>query len=119
MRRFLLALLVLAACGTSSSTGTGTDGGGGGTPDANTNPQDGPPAGWVDGKAMVPPAGQAEDVSNPTTVIGTGTPDGCTSDAFVAAVAKGGIITFNCGNDPIKIVLTATAKVFNDKNAKL
>jgi hypothetical protein len=58
-------------------------------------------------------------VSSPTTVIGTGTPASCTGDAFVSAVAKGGIITFNCGPDPATIVLTATAKVFNDKGTKL
>jgi hypothetical protein len=58
-------------------------------------------------------------VSSPTTVIGTGTPASCTGDAFVAAVAKGGIITFDCGPDPVTIVLTQTAKVFNDKGTTL
>ncbi len=82
-------------------------------------PQDGPPAGYPDGHATVPAAGQAEDVSSPTTVIGTGTPASCTGDAFVAAVAKGGVITFDCGPDPVTIVLTSTAKVFNDKGTKL
>jgi hypothetical protein len=84
-----------------------------------TNPQDGPPAGYPDGHATIPPAALAEDVSNPTTVIGKGTPASCTSDAFVAAVAKGGVITFDCGPDPTTIVLTSTAKVFNDKGTKL
>ena len=68
---------------------------------------------------MVPAAGQAEDVSSPTTVVGTGTPASCTADAFVAAVAKGGVITFDCGAAPATIVLTAPAKVFNDKGTKL
>ena len=58
-------------------------------------------------------------MSSPTTVIGTGTPASCTGDAFVSAVAKGGIITFDCGPDPVTIVLTSTAKVFNDKGTKL
>ena len=58
-------------------------------------------------------------MSSPTTVVGTGTPASCTGDAFVAAVAKGGVITFDCGPDPVTIVLTATAKVFNDKGTKL
>jgi hypothetical protein len=52
-------------------------------------------------------------------VIGTGTPASCSGDAFVAAVAKGGVITFDCGPDPTTIVLTSTAKVFNDKGSKL
>jgi hypothetical protein len=77
------------------------------------------PAGYPDGHATVPTAGQAEDVSSPTTVIGTGTPTECTGDAFVAAVAKGGVITFNCGPDPVTILLTKPAKVFNDKGTKL
>ena len=58
-------------------------------------------------------------MSSPTTVVGTGTPASCTGDAFVAAVAKGGVITFDCGPDPVTIVLTSTAKVFNDKGTKL
>ena len=108
-----------ASAGTGSA-GKASSGGGassGGNP--NTNPQDGPPAGYPDGHAAVPAEGQAEDVSSPTTVIGTGTPASCTGDAFVAAVAKGGVITFDCGPDPTTIVLSATAKVFNDKGTKL
>ncbi len=61
----------------------------------------------------------AEDVSNPTTVIGNGTPQSCTSDAFVNAVAKGGVITFDCGPDPVTITLTRTAKVFNDRGPEI
>ena len=68
-----------------------------------TNPQDAPAAGYPDGHAVVPAAGQAEDVSSPTTVVGTGSPDSCTGDAFVSAVAKGGIVTFNCGPDPMTL----------------
>ena len=33
----------------------------------------------------------------------------------MSAVAKGGIITFNCGPDPVTIAVTSTAKVYNDK----
>jgi hypothetical protein len=58
-------------------------------------------------------------VSSPTTVVGNGTPASCTGDAFVAAVAEGGVITFDCGADPATILLTKTAKVFNDKGTKL
>jgi hypothetical protein len=86
---------------------------------APTNPQTGPPAGNPDGHAPIPPEAQAEDVSMPTTVVGTGTPASCTGAAFVAAVATGGVITFNCGPDPATIVLTSTAKVYNDKGTKL
>jgi hypothetical protein len=70
------------------------------------------------GKVPVPPDGQPESTAHPTKVIGTGTPAGCTSAAVVAAVAAGGVYTFNCGPNPVTITLTQTAKVFN-KNAKL
>jgi hypothetical protein len=82
-------------------------------------PQEGPPAGYADGHATIPAEGEAEDVSHPTTVVGKGTAASCTGDAFVAAVAKGGVITFDCGPDPVTIVLTSTAKVFNDRGTKL
>jgi hypothetical protein len=90
---------------------------GGGAPP--TNPQEGPPAGWPDGHAAVPAEAQAEDVSSPTTVIGTGTKESCTGDAVVEAVAKGGVITFDCGPDPVTIVLPRAAAVFNDKGTRL
>ena len=65
------------------------------------------------GDATVPLAAQAVDTSHPTQVIGDGTPASCTSAAVVAAVAAGGIITFNCGPNPVTIAMTATAKVVN------
>jgi hypothetical protein len=73
-----------------------------------------PDNGNPDGTAVVPVEAQAVDTSSPTRVVGTGSPATCTSDAVVAAVAKGGIITFDCGPDPITISMTATAKVVND-----
>lgn len=88
-------------------------------PPPATEPESGPPAGWIDGHATIPPEAGAEDVSSPTTVVGTGTPASCTGEAVVAAVARGGVITFDCGPDPVTIVLTSTAKVFNDKGTKL
>jgi hypothetical protein len=79
-----------------------------------TNPDDGPAAGWADGKCVVPGDAAAESIANPRTVVGAGTSDSCTPDAFVTAVAKGGVITFDCGPDPKTIVLTTEAKVHND-----
>ncbi|HET9622657.1 MAG TPA: hypothetical protein VFP84_14895 [Kofleriaceae bacterium] len=76
-------------------------------------------AGNPDGACAVSAEAQAEDVSAPTTVIGTGTPASCTGAAVVAAVAKGGVITFDCGSAPVTIVLTATARVFNDTGTKV
>jgi len=84
-----------------------------------TDPTSGPAAGNPDGKCTVPAEAMLEDVSKPTTVVGTGTKASCTGDAFVAAVAKGGVITFDCGPDPVTITLTKTAKIFNDKGPKI
>jgi hypothetical protein len=73
----------------------------------------------MNGACSVPSDARAEDVTNPTTVVGNGTKASCTSAAFVAAVAKGGVITFNCGAEPVTITLDQTAKVFNDKSQKV
>jgi hypothetical protein len=64
----------------------------------------------------VPAEAQEEDSSNPDTLIGNGTSQSCTADAFVTAVARGGVITFDCGPEPVVITLDRTAKVFNDQN---
>ncbi|MFB9238875.1 hypothetical protein ACFFWC_25660 [Plantactinospora siamensis] len=70
-------------------------------------------AGNPSGHASVPAEARAVDTSHPTRRIGTGTPASCTSRAVVAAVAAGGVITFNCGPAPVTITMTATAKVRN------
>jgi hypothetical protein len=62
----------------------------------------------------IPAGAGLEDTSKPDHVIGTGTPASCTSDAVVAAVATGGVITFNCGTTPVTISMTATAQIFNN-----
>jgi hypothetical protein len=77
-------------------------------------PRPQPLPGNPDGNAPIPAEAATEDTSNPTTVIGTGTPAGCTAQAVVDAVAAGGVITFNCGSSPVTIVMTLTAKVFNN-----
>jgi hypothetical protein len=84
------------------------------SPAASTVPSGSmPAAGNPNGNATVPAAGLAVSTSNPDHVIGDGTPAGCTSAAVVTAVAEGGIITFDCGPDPVTITMTATAKVSN------
>jgi hypothetical protein len=115
-------LVLLSACGGASSPPG--DGGSGadaplvtdGPPIDNplANPVQGPPAGNPDGRCAVPAEAGPADVSAPRTVVGNGTAASCTGDAFVQAVAGGGVITFNCGPDPVTIALTQTAKVFND-----
>lgn len=129
----LLLALGLGACGTTPSNpegGTPTDGAadapraptdgstaGDAAPPPDVLPLDpdaGPPAGNPTGGCAVPAEAQAADVSNPRTVVGNGTPASCTSDAVVQAVARGGVITFNCGPAPVTITLEQTAKVVND-----
>lgn len=83
-------------------------------PNPLTNPEDGPAAGNPDGHCDVPAEAGLEDVSKPRTVVGTGTPESCTGDAFIAAVAKGGVVTFDCGPNPTTIMLERPAKIFND-----
>ena len=140
--------VLFSACGSGDSGGAGTSGGagasGGSRASAGSGPSGGSGAaagsaasagsggsgsivvpiqpgepGNPDGLCPIPTEAQLEDVSNPTTVVGTGTPVSCTPDAFIAAVAAGGIITFNCGPDAATITLTKPAKVFNDKGPKV
>ena len=85
-----------------------------------TNPEDGPPAGNTSADACeIPASAGLADVSTPTTVVGTGTPESCTSEAFVEAVAGGGVITFDCGAEPLTITLEETAKVFNNTGPEI
>lgn len=100
----------------SAGAGAGTSGTGG---NPNTNPDDGPPAGNPEGSCAVPAEAQAEDTSTPDHVVGDGTPESCTGDAFVDAVAQGGVITFDCGPDPVTITLDRTAKIFNDTGPRI
>ncbi len=52
-------------------------------------------------------------VTDAAQVIGRGTPAGCTSTAVAAAVARGGVVTFDCGPRPVTIRMRQTAKVRN------
>jgi hypothetical protein len=110
-----------SAAGASGGRLDGAAGGGGagGTGGAAGSVTEGPAAGNPDGKCEVPAEARPEDVSAPRTVVGTGTPAGCTGEAFVNAVARGGVITFDCGPAPITIVLARTAKVVNDTGPKI
>lgn len=75
---------------------------------------DGSYAGAPGGRCLVPSAALAEVPGAPSRVVGSGTPGSCTPDAFRAAVALGGLVTFDCGASPHTIVLDAPAKVVND-----
>ncbi|WP_047196938.1 hypothetical protein [Caldimonas brevitalea] len=116
----LILTAVLSACGGGSSGSDDTAPPPPTTPNPTPNPpNDSLPAAGHPGGATVPSDAQAEDVSNPRTIVGTGTAASCTSAAFVAAVAKGGVITFNCGSEPVTIHLHETAKIVNNTGAKI
>jgi hypothetical protein len=107
---FLAAVTVLAAAGCAY------DGGDEGNLDVDyTAWDDGlPGAGNPDANCAVPDEAMEKDVSAPDRSIGDGTPESCTSAAVVEAIAKGGVIAFDCGPDPITIVLEETARIYND-----
>ncbi|MBN2890390.1 MAG: hypothetical protein JXL97_00855 [Bacteroidales bacterium] len=79
--------------------------------------QKGHQAGNPEGNYTIPKEADLVDVSVPDHVVGNGTPESCTSEAFIEAVAKGGIIVFETGGEPVTIELDETAKIFNDANA--
>lgn len=74
-------------------------------------PADTPPG--AGGDAPLPAHARPVDTSRPDRVIGNGTAASCTSAAVVAAVAAGGVITFDCGPGPVTIEMQQTAKVVN------
>jgi len=78
--------------------------------------QEGPQAGNPDGKYAITPEAGLVDISKPDHIVGNGTPESCTSEAFLEAVAKGGTIVFNSGGKPVTIFLSETAKIFNNAN---
>ncbi len=110
----LLLCLVALACGGGS--GSSELGAWDPLPDPVADPAAGPAAGNPDGDYPVPAEARAEDVSAPDHVIGSGTPESCTPEAFLAAVALGGTIVFDGGPDPFTITLPEPATVFNDGN---
>jgi hypothetical protein len=95
----------------SSSNGGGGPGGDAGSVQVPTGPNGNP-----DGHCSVPSAAVAEDVSQPTTVVGTGTAASCTANAVVAAVQAGGVVTFDCGTAPVTITVPEI-QIFNDGGA--
>ena len=118
-RTFLSLLFCFGIAGCDAGESSAVDMGTSPVVDPGPLPQGTPSAGNPDGKCAIPSEAQAENTSSPTTVIGNGTKESCTSDAVVSAVAKGGIITFSCGPDPVTITMTQTAKIFNDKGPKI
>jgi hypothetical protein len=89
------------------------------TPTKKAQPRTLPSPGNPNGRAPVPFDADAEDTRGPDRVIGTGTPTSCTSAAVVRAVAKGGIIRFDCGPAPVTITMRETAKIRNNTGPRI
>jgi hypothetical protein len=64
----------------------------------------------------IPTVGQSVDTSKATTVVGDGTSGSCTLVALEKAIATGGLITFNCGTNPMTIAVTATLNIKPDRD---
>ena len=103
MRRSVLVLIVLAVTALAAGSTSYADSSGA----ARQAPSRGVK------HVPVPQAARAVDTNHPDHVIGNGTPSSCTSRKVVRAVARGGVITFRCGPDPVVIAMRATAKVVN------
>ncbi len=111
---FSTLILIIISCSNNENEGT--------VPQIHNpleNPESGPAAGNPNGNSPIPNEAKTEDVSNPDTVIGNGTPESCTCEAVVDAVAKGGKIVFDCGDKPLTIKMDKPAKVFNNASDKI
>jgi len=89
--------------GTAGAAGTGGTGGTAGNPSGSCS-------------AGIPAGGQPADVSSPTTVVGDGSADSCSFAALTAAVARAGVISFDCGSAPVTIAVTATLNLSTTKD---
>jgi hypothetical protein len=119
----LAALAMILGVVWAWSAGCGSGGSGTSAEPPGVDPipfaDDWPAAGTVDRLCRLPEGADALDASLPDRVVGDGTPQSCTSRAFVEAVAAGGLIAFDCGPDPVTITLTDTARVFNDTGLEI
>jgi len=92
--------------------GSGGDGGGSGDDGGGSGGDGG--GGSVDADVPNPPAEACTpsidlyDTSSPTAVIGDGSPTLCVESALRTAAEQGGIITFDCGPNPVTITITQT-----------
>ncbi len=59
---------------------------------------------------------QLTDISSPDRVVGDGSAASCDHAAFAAAAAQGGVITFDCGPDPVTIGITETVQLPTDRD---
>jgi len=105
----LIAFVATVSCGGHGTADTGAGGSSGSsTSSAGTGGSVPPPP--PNCTAPIQPA----DISSPTAVVGKGTPASCTEAALASALAKGGVVTFDCGAAPVTITVTAEQAVKKD-----
>jgi hypothetical protein len=121
-----LAITAALSCGGDDGPSGGTGGASGTSNPAGTgagNPSGtgaGAGAGSGAGGAVNPPPPtcpepiQPVDTSSPNAVVGSGMAGGCTESALDAALAKGGVVTFDCGPSPVTITVTSEKAIKKD-----
>jgi hypothetical protein len=116
--RWLLgvAVLTLGSCGGGEDEGKEAPVE---VPNPLTDPEDGPAAGNPEQTCDVPAEAGLADTSEPDQVIGDGSKESCTSEAVVEAVARGGVVTFDCGPEPVVIMMDEPAKIVNDTGPEI
>lgn len=136
MRTFVLLALVLVVPSCSSaeapadgSSGSGASSSGGASSSSSSSsgaPEPAPVPGFEAGNPggactslTLPAEARAVSTNAPTTVVGTGTAASCTHDALAAAVTKGGVVTFDCGPDPVTIAVTSTLRLPIDEDTTI
>lgn len=115
--RALWAACVLVACGCGVPDTRDRDA----AVPADATPRDSGPgadagnldAGPVTTPVCAPPV-SAVDTSMPDAVVGAGTAESCTEAALDAALARGGVVRFDCGVGPHTIVVTAEKRIERD-----
>ncbi len=100
--------------GSSSSGGSAGTTGSGGTSSGGSSGSGGGSSGTAGaaGTTSTPPgvcdAPDLADTSAADHVVGDGTPGSCTESALQTAASAGGVITFDCGADPLTITVGST-----------
>ncbi len=118
VRGILTTLLLAGACSGRDGTGAPNDA----TVDGGQSDKDADQTwdGGTNADASVPmetgchDALDLADTSHPDHVVGDGSPDSCTAAALANAVSQGGVITFDCGPDPVTITVTQAMEIQTD-----
>lgn len=107
--------LFAGACGDSRSSAADAAPPRDAAPDARPADASAPDAGPITGPMPIctPPV-QLADTSAPDAVVGTGTPASCTEAALDAALATGGVVTFDCGPALHTITVTSEKRIERD-----